>query len=40
MSFEFPFILIGKLTMALLKGQSWCILKSWYTGGDPEQGLR
>ena len=25
--------LIGKLTMAFLTGQSWHILKSWYTGG-------
>ena len=31
--FEFPFILIGKLTMAFLTGQSWRVLKSWYTGG-------
>ena len=31
--FEFPFILIGKLTMAFLTGQSWHVLKSWYTGG-------
>ena len=35
--FEFPFNLIGKSTMAFLTGQSWCILKSWYTGWDPEQ---
>ena len=27
----FPLNLIGKLTMALLTGQSWCILNSWYT---------
>ena len=26
--------------MAFLTGQSWCILKSWYTDGDPEQGFR
>ena len=33
MYFQFPFILIGKSTMAFLTGQSWRILKSWYTGG-------
>ena len=38
--FEFPFILIGKSTMAFLTGQSWRVLKSWYTGGGPEQGFR
>jgi len=37
MLFEFLFNLIGKLTMALLTGQSWYILKSCYTGGSPEQ---
>ena len=31
--FEFPSILIGKLAMAFLTGQSWRVLKSWYTGG-------
>ena len=31
MRFEFPFNLIGRLTMALLTGQSWRVLKSWYT---------
>ena len=36
MHFEFPSILIDKSTMAFLTGQS----KSWYTGGDPEQGFR
>ena len=40
MRFEFPFNLIGKMTMALLAAQSWCIIKSWYTGGGPEQGFR
>ena len=30
-----PFILIGKLMMAFLIGQSWHILKSWYTGQGP-----
>ena len=29
--FKFPFNLIGKLIMAFLTGQSWCVLKSWYT---------
>ena len=33
--FEFPFTLIGKSTMAFLTGQSWRVLKSCYTGGDP-----
>ena len=31
--FEFPFIVFGKSTMAFLTGQSWRILKFWYTGG-------
>ena len=35
--FEFPFILIGKSTMAILTSQSWCILKSWNAGGGPGQ---
>ena len=26
--------------MAFLLGQSWRVLKSWYTGGGPEQGFR
>ena len=38
--FEFPFILIGKMTMDFLRGQSWRVPKSWYTGGDPEQGFQ
>ena len=40
--FEFPFSLMAKLTMAFLTGQSWYIIKSWYTGGGPEhqQGFR
>ena len=40
--FKFPFNLIpfGILTMAFLTGHSWCIRKSWYTGGDPEQAYR
>jgi len=40
MRFEFPFNLIGKSTMAYLTGQSRLVLKSWHTGGDPEQGFR
>ena len=35
--FEFPFILIGKLTMAFSTGQSWHVLKSWYTAGSPNK---
>jgi len=35
--FKFLFNTIGKSTMAFLTGQSWHVLKSWYTGGDPEQ---
>ena len=32
--FEFPVSLIGKSTIAFfLIGQSWCVLKSWYTDG-------
>ena len=34
--FEFPFILIGTSTMEFLIGQSWRVVKSWYTGGGPE----
>jgi len=40
MRFEFPFNLIGKSTMTFLTGQSWRVLKSWYTVGYPEQGFR
>ena len=29
--------MIGKLAMARLTGQSWRVLKSWYTGGGLEQ---
>ena len=25
-----------QITMISLTGQSWCALKSWYTGGDPK----
>ena len=39
MRFEFPFKLIGKSTTAFLTGQSRRVLKSWDTGGDPEQGF-
>ena len=38
--FEFCFILIGKLTMAFLTGQSWRVFQSWYTSIGPEQGYR
>ena len=37
---EFPFILIGKWTMTFLTGQSWHVLKSWYTGEGLERGFR
>ena len=40
MPFEFPFILIGKLTTAFSTDQSWRVLKSWYTGRDQEQGFQ
>ena len=40
MRFEFLCILLGKSTMAFLTDQAWRVLKSWYTGGDPEQGFR
>ena len=38
--FQFPFMLIGILAMAFSTGQSWHVLKSWYTSGGPEQGFR
>ena len=38
--FEYLFNLIGKSTMAFLKGQTWRVLKSGYIGGGPEQRLR
>ena len=37
MRFKFPFNLIGRLKMAFSTGQSWCVLKSWCTGGGREQ---
>ena len=37
--FEFHFILIGKMTVAFSTGQSWHVLKSWYTGGGSERGF-
>ena len=40
MHFEFPSILIDKSTMAFLTGQSWRVLKCWYTGGGPEEGFQ
>ena len=39
MHFEFLFNLIRKSTKGFLTGQSWNILKSGYTGRDPEQGF-
>ena len=36
---EFPFNLIGKLTMAFFTGHLWRVLKSCYTGWVPEQGF-
>ena len=38
-SFEFPLNLIGKSTMAFLTSQSSRVLKSCYTGGNPEHGF-
>ena len=38
--FKFPFNLIGKSTMLFSTGQSWHVLKSWYTVGDLEQGFQ
>ena len=38
--FVFPFILIGQSTMAFLTGQSWRVLRFWYTGWSSEQGFR
>ena len=36
--FEFPVSLIGKSTIAFfLIGQSWCVLKSWYTDSAQNQ---
>ena len=37
---EFPSHVIGKSTTAFLSGQSWRVLKFWYTGGETKQGLR
>ena len=37
---EFPFVLICKSTMAFLTGQSWRVIKSWYTGGVLDQEFR
>lgn len=36
-TFQVSFVLIGKLTMTFLTGQSRHILKSWYIDGAPEQ---
>ena len=38
--FELPFNLTGKMTMAFLTGQSWCMLKSRDTVGGPERGFQ
>ena len=38
--FEFPFMLMGLLTMTYLKGLSYRIVKSWYTDGCLEQRFR
>jgi len=38
--FKLPFNLIGKMTMPFLAGLSWCMLKSWYKVGGPEQGFQ
>ena len=40
MRFEFPFNVIGNLTMAILTNQSRRVLKSWYTSWGPEQRFR
>ena len=38
--FEFPSILSGKWAItSLLTGQSWHVIKSWYTGEGQEQGF-
>ena len=34
--FEFLFMLIGKSTKGFSTGQSLLVLKSWYTGGAPQ----
>ena len=34
---EFTFILIDQSAMAFLTGQWWRVLKSGYTGGDPDK---
>ena len=34
------FNLIGTLMMGFLTGESWCILKSWCKGGQPEKGFQ
>ena len=38
--FKFLFSLITKSTMDFSTEQSWRVLKSWYTGGAPEQEFR
>ena len=36
-AFQIPLNIIGNV---FLIGQSWRVLKSWYTGGGPERGFR
>jgi len=38
-AFLFSLTLIGKSIRSFLTGQSWHVLKSWYTGVYPEQGF-
>ena len=38
--FKLHISLIGKWTVAFSTAQPWCILKSWYTVRDPEQGFQ
>ena len=40
MRFDNLFNLIGKSVVAFLTGSLWRVLKSWYTGGGPEQGFQ
>ena len=39
-TFQISFNLIGKSTMALLTGQSWWMLESWYTVGAKNKDCR
>ena len=40
MRFEYLSNLIGKSIVAFLTGSLWRVLKSWYTGGAPQQGFQ